>query len=694
MRCFHHSGIDQSEGRYMKKLILLLIAVGCTSLFADGLLLPSDKEYPKDFLRNRLTQVKVFIHGLVAETFVSQEFVNEWTQPVDAIYNFPLPPQARATEILYWYNDTTYKAVLKVQEQVVNPGTGEGELAAAVNKYIGRNGIKIELKNIPPGELQKIELRYVMLCDCDHGKITYTYPLATGDFVKYPVEQVEFNFYVWSSSNIAGYEIPAYSGSKIDLLTSNEMHVSLSRPKQYLDQDLVFSYQVDQQNLGVDFFSIADDPDGGHFSLFVRPPVTVESTQTWPKQVIFLLCNSTRLTPDQLSQSVSTISQLIGLLSPSDNFNIILYNHATAFWKAQPVPANSTNKTDAQNFCMTIGSSWDSQIQLGLNAAFGQFSGANFHDCILLFSDGRAFIDPKDIEEQNSRKVAVFPIAIGENPDRSRLEMIAGLNYGFVTYLTAQSDIVAEGNRVFRLISQPLMQDIVMEYGRIDLYDILPRKLPATYAGSYFFMTGCYHSPGRSVLTIAGESVTGVNAFDFNLDFGDDTLRDKFAAVLWAKEMIDAMEREVDVYGETPALKDSLIHISLKYNIRCRYTAYIADYSTIYDPTWVQDNGPEKNVLVPQSYIISNYPNPFNPSTTLYIYISQDDLTVKERFIKIYNSLGQLVAVIDISQLGAGFHTIRFDGRDYSGMPLPSGLYFVRMYVGQTVSTLKVTLIK
>jgi flagellar hook assembly protein FlgD len=150
----------------------------------------------------------------------------------------------------------------------------------------------------------------------------------------------------------------------------------------------------------------------------------------------------------------------------------------------------------------------------------------------------------------------------------------------------------------------------------------------------------------------------------------------------------------VEVYGETPALKDSLIAISLRHNIRCRYTAYIADYREVYDNTAMEKGLSAQDDKVPCSYLVNNYPNPFNASTIICFYISANDLHSGEKFIKIYNSLGQLVAVIDISHLGEGFHSIRFDGNNFNGVPLPSGLYFVRLQTGQALSTIRVTLVK
>ena len=73
---------------FMKNTLLVLIAI-FSFANADGLMLPVDEDYPKDLLKNRMTHVTVEINGIVAETKVYQEFINEWHHPVDAVYSFP-----------------------------------------------------------------------------------------------------------------------------------------------------------------------------------------------------------------------------------------------------------------------------------------------------------------------------------------------------------------------------------------------------------------------------------------------------------------------------------------------------------------------------------------------------------------------------------------------------------------------------
>ncbi len=69
-----------------------------------------------------------------------------------------------------------------------------------------------------------------------------------------------------------------------------------------------------------------------------------------------------------------------------------------------------------------------------------------------------------------------------------------------------------------------------------------------------------------------------------------------------------------------------------------------------------------------------NYPNPFNPSTTLEFHLPK----AAEASLVIYNSLGQRVRSLVSNNLPAGIHTITWDGRSDNGSSLPSGIYLAR----------------
>jgi hypothetical protein len=678
---------------FRKILLALTFICASSSLIANGLMMPIEEGYPKDFLRNTVTKVDVNFYGLIAETVVYQEFKNEWYDSTDVVWSFPLPPDARATEFIYWYKDTVYAAVLKVKQQAVNPGTGDGTVAGLVNKYIGRNGLKISLKGVQPQKVQRIQLRYISICDYYNGKVNYEFPLNTSDFVDYPLDDLEFNISVESNTPIIHYQSATHEGLRKVSESTNSLSLKLSEPKAYLNTNFSFSYETTNNELDVDFYSIGNDTTDGHFALFVRPQNDAHADSVHPRRVYFLLSQSNSMYGYKFEQSRNAIKYALDKLNSKDLFNIVVYGNYISTWQNNPVQYNAEAASIAKSFLDNLTpNSYGARLEQGIEECLVQTTDDNYNNVIYLFTDGRSAIDPEDIEQLNNYYTGIFPIGIGANLFRSQLEMTAALNYGFVTYIDDTDNMYNKVTQLMDETAKPLLKQVAMEVGGASTSNLLPAKAPSTYAGGMFYMTGRYANGGQSVLSIAGNTVSGTTAYNFQLDFAEGRNRYRIAEYLWAKMMIDALEWEIEVYTEREdQLKDLLIELSLKYNIRCRFTAYIADYET---PVTSISEIENKNELVPSTFLVGNYPNPFNPTTSIRFYINEDDAGVA-KIIKIYNMLGQLVAVIDISAYGAGWQEVIFNGRDMFGNSLSSGIYLVQFLVkDKSVNTIKINLLK
>ncbi len=85
-----------------------------------------------------------------------------------------------------------------------------------------------------------------------------------------------------------------------------------------------------------------------------------------------------------------------------------------------------------------------------------------------------------------------------------------------------------------------------------------------------------------------------------------------------------------------------------------------------------------------------NYPNPFNPSTT--IPFSLDAPARVE--ISIYDAAGRRIKSILNGEMAAGFHREIWTGIDESSRPVSSGVYFAVMRAGGSSSSIKLLLLR
>ena len=89
---------------------------------------------------------------------------------------------------------------------------------------------------------------------------------------------------------------------------------------------------------------------------------------------------------------------------------------------------------------------------------------------------------------------------------------------------------------------------------------------------------------------------------------------------------------------------------------------------------------------VPQGFrLMQSYPNPFNPTTQIAYEIPSEEFVS----LRIFNMLGQQVAVLVNEQRPAGAYTVTFHASD-----LPSGMYFYRLIAGNFQQTRKMLLLK
>ncbi|MCF7822569.1 MAG: T9SS type A sorting domain-containing protein [Candidatus Marinimicrobia bacterium] len=119
------------------------------------------------------------------------------------------------------------------------------------------------------------------------------------------------------------------------------------------------------------------------------------------------------------------------------------------------------------------------------------------------------------------------------------------------------------------------------------------------------------------------------------------------------------------------------------------------------DIIWIEADGDDQAImygLIPKAVVsvdgvqkpvthnlLSNYPNPFNPSTTIEFSIKQSGVVE----LNVYNTLGQEVAQLVNQKMESGTYDVTFNARSLS-----SGIYFYRLVTSDQIITNKLIYLK
>jgi hypothetical protein len=88
--------------------------------------------------------------------------------------------------------------------------------------------------------------------------------------------------------------------------------------------------------------------------------------------------------------------------------------------------------------------------------------------------------------------------------------------------------------------------------------------------------------------------------------------------------------------------------------------------------------------------LLSSYPNPFNPATTIQFELPQ----AMDIRVTIYDLLGQHIATLVEGTMEPGYHRVMWDGRDHVGRNVPSGVYVTKLVTPVTTQITRLVLLK
>ncbi len=169
--------------------------------------------------------------------------------------------------------------------------------------------------------------------------------------------------------------------------------------------------------------------------------------------------------------------------------------------------------------------------------------------------------------------------------------------------------------------------------------------------------------------------------------FGEKTDLNPGSGVI-ANLVFDVIDPELEAVEITPTTTESPNHEML-FVYQSSESSELITTTPEFEGITVEFGNTGPNV--PTTFALhQNYPNPFNPATM----INFDLPNPAHVRLDVFNVLGQSVVTLKDEYMEAGFQSVEWNGTDYSGGPVATGVYFYKISAGDRVETKKMMLLK
>jgi Ca-activated chloride channel family protein len=568
-------------------LLLSLLAVPAIPVLADGIIIP---EPPPNrpivdvpYLTIKYHHVTVTIEDQVATTHVDQVFVNEARYEIEGTYLFPLPEEAAISDFSMWVDGQKMEGqVLKRDEaRRIYEDIVRRRRDPALLEYVGRDAFQASIYPIPPGGERRIEIEYSQILPMDNGLVEYSYPLNTEKFSPRPLEDVVVNVTVHSNEPLKAIYSPSHS---VDVERNGDYDATVGYEESNVrpDRDFVLYYTVSPDDVGLNLLSYKPDSGSdGFFLLLAAPKVAIETQQVIAKDVILVLDVSGSMRGDKIAQAKEALNFVLDNLNAEDRFNIIAFSTSTSPYAHSLVAADE--RGEARDFVDRLEAGGSTDINRALLEALAM--AETDRPTILIFlTDGLPTVGEMNVDriignvgDAAADNVRIFPFGVGYDVNTTLLDTIAQNQRGASGYVRPEEAIDEKVSAFYAKVSTPLLANVSIDFGGIDVTDVYPYPLPDLFAGTQLVVVGRYRDGGETTLSLGGE----VNGNPQN--FGYSGVRfssgggDEFIARLWATRKIGYLLQQIRLHGEEGELVNEIVDLSIRYGIITPYTSFLVE---------------------------------------------------------------------------------------------------------------------
>lgn len=574
--------------------------------------------------------LQVTIEGDMVTVELRQTFQNPTRVPIEAEYLFPLNQNAAVFGMVMRVGDEVVQAVIREKaeaEAEFEQAAADGKAAALLTQH-RPNMFTQRIANLMPGVPIEVTLQYVQMVPKIDGQYELVIPLIVGPRYESPempeidlagAEEMPLQNATWFISDlpiyppVAGLDIPDTVASErvsLDLSMVGGVDVSeFHSPTHPLDitpdedglsarfsdgkvmdnRDLVLRYLLGGDDLQAVTLSHHDDR-GGFLSVLIEPPAIPDEATATRRELVFVLDTSGSMSGQPMAASKRFMDAALQGLRPGDYFRIIPFANTARHFSATAMPATPGNIREGRKFVSGLSTGGGTEIDNAIRTAFVTDSPENAMRIVVFLSDGYIGNEARvlrSIREQIGQ-TRIYAFGIGNSVNRYLLDAMADEGRGYSRYVALDEDAMEVAEIMAGNLKTPLLTDIEIDWGELEVRDVTPARLPDLFAGNSLRVHARYDGvddgahEGQIMLKGLVQGRPAQMPVQVALTKGEGV---SALPLIWARNRIATLERQIAVGDRAGTAEDEITQLGLAFSLQTRNTSFVAISQKIVNET-------------------------------------------------------------------------------------------------------------
>ena len=545
-------------------LVGLLCALTGTAN-AAGLLRPVNaNDAPPQIVEHA---VKVVIDNGFARTEVRQVFHNSNSKPIDAVYEFPVPPDAALSEMTISAGDQVLRGEVvereKAQQVYEAQATQGAQAGLAVQN--GYQNFQFSVANIPAAADATLAFVYYEPVAIDANVGRFLYPLENGgtDESRFwgtsnqtaNVAKFSFDLELKSAVPVADVRVPDVPGAAVKDLGGGHFNVHFDAAPSALTTDVVVYYKLMPDLPGsvqlVPFRAKGGQP--GTFMLLVTPGLDLPAIEHGSDYVYVLDFSGSM--ESKLATLKEAVADALAQLDPQDRFRLVGFADVAFDITPGFLGVTADNIAAASRALQSYG------VQGGTNLYNGLSAGTSGHDpervtTVFLVTDGVAnegIVDaPAFVAMQRDCDLRIHGFLLGNSANWPLMQVITESSGGFYAPISNRDDLIGQVQLAKNKMTHESLHDAHLALSGVQVTDTTDFDLGKVYRGQQLVVFGRYAAGGVADVQLHTRLSNRDKTYAARVTFPDVAEGNPELERLWALDSIHALKKQA-LLGLLPA---------------------------------------------------------------------------------------------------------------------------------------------